>query len=253
MRRTTSLTCNTALTALLVSSLYWASACNDTRDAAPAAAEAAEAPRTETRERAPTPVPEPISELTVDAPAGSAPADTFVDEQPVLANALTPTTTTRPSTPGLIGLRDAAVLSAETPDANAAAFAALPLSKRDKPAIAGAGASGIHLDELELGKGWESSRCQDTGEHFVAGTDERVNLCFRVVHPREPETVTVEWAFNGKVRQQIEVSVRPTHSYLTRAWLPIRSGRAGHWTATVKSNDGTILGQREFDIAAGQE
>ncbi|MCA9683154.1 MAG: DUF2914 domain-containing protein [Myxococcales bacterium] len=248
MRRTTSLTFNTALTALLVSSLYWASACSDAQEPAPrAAAEAVQTSSTETSERAPT--PEPISELTVETSAGSAPADTFVDEQPVLANTLTPTATTRGSTPGLIGLRDAAMLSAETPDLNAAAFAALPLSKRDKPAIAGAGATGIHLDELELGKGWESSRCQDTGTRFVAGTDERVNLCFRVVHPREAETVTVEWAFNGKVRQQIEVSVRPTHSYLTRAWLPIRPGRAGHWTATVKSQDGTILGEREFDIA----
>jgi hypothetical protein len=114
--------------------------------------------------------------------------------------------------------------------------------------VGGVGASGIHLDDITVGKGWAASRCEDLGARFEVETDDRVNVCFRVVHPRVAETVTVEWAREGKVRQTIDVSVKPTHRYRTRAWLPVSAGRAGEWTATVKSTDGVVLGSVEFEI-----
>lgn len=135
--------------------------------------------------------------------------------------------------------------AAETPSSPPS----LPLKKGDSSPVAGVGASGIHLDEIAVGKGWAASRCEELGGHFEIETDERVNVCFRVVHPRVPETVTVEWAREGKLRQSIEVNVKPTHAYRTRAWLPVSAGRVGDWTATVKSQDGTVLGQVEFEIA----
>jgi hypothetical protein len=152
--------------------------------------------------------------------------------------------------PRLAGsLRSASLLPSGTPEANVIAFTNLRLGKRDKPPIAGAGETGIHLDELELGSGWASSRCEQPSQQFVVDQDERINLCFRVVHPRETESVTVEWARDGKLRQSIEVDVAPTHAYLTRAWMPVTAGRAGQWTATVKSADGAVLGQLDFTVA----
>jgi hypothetical protein len=91
-------------------------------------------------------------------------------------------------------LRSASLLPSGTPEANVIAFTNLRLGKRDKAPIAGAGETGIHLDELEVGSGWASSRCEQTTRQFVVDQDERINLCFRVVHPREAESVTVEWA-----------------------------------------------------------
>jgi hypothetical protein len=133
-----------------------------------------------------------------------------------------------------------------------AAMTPAPVEREIQPqpaGIIGAGASGIHLDELELGSGWASSRCEQTTRQFVVDQDERINLCFRVVHPREAENVTVEWAREGKLRHSIEVSVAPTRRYLTRAWMPVTAGRAGQWTATVKSQDGAVLGQLDFTVA----
>jgi hypothetical protein len=172
---------------------------------------------------------EPSSSAALQTPASSLEQPTPVIDEPVLAS-----TTVLP-----------AERKAETPDN-------LPLSnlpnKGDKPPVAGVGASGIHLDELAVGKGWASSRCEQLGARFEVETDDRVNVCFRVVHPRVAETVTVEWARAGKLRQSIEVNVRSTRAYLTRAWLPVSAGRVGEWTATVKADDGSVLGRVEFEI-----
>jgi hypothetical protein len=193
-----------------------------------------------------------------DAPAAElvhesepAPALLAPIEETVLASAaMTPAPVGLEMKPQPAGsLRSASLLPAGTPEANVIAFTNLRLGKRDKAPIAGAGATGIHLDELELGSGWASSRCEQTTRQFVVDQDERINLCFRVVHPREAESVTVEWARDGKLRQSIEVSVAPTHAYLTRAWMPVTAGRAGQWTATVKSADGAVLGQLDFTVA----
>lgn len=226
----------TTLVTSLMCAMTWACGSNSEAparaDAAPLAIESAE--------------PSPASALA------SAPVMAErISNEPVLASTTAvPVTGTVPVTEvTTTNLRSPSLLPAGTPEEHVAAFINLPLSKRDKPLVGGVGASGIHLDELMVGKGWASSRCQELGARFEVDVDERVNLCFRVVHPRVAETVTVEWARAGKVRQSIAVNVQPTHSYLTRAWLPVGRGRAGLWTATVKSEDGSVLGQIEFEIA----
>lgn len=174
---------------------------------------------------------EPSPSVTPPVEANSEHAKPIVEE-PVLASAAVdlPTETSKPE---------------PTP---ASATASVPTNKNSKPPIGAVGASGIHLDELAVGKGWASSRCEELGSRFEVGTDERVNVCFRVVHPSTAETVTVEWARDGKLRQSIEVNVKPSRAYLTRAWLPVSAGRVGDWTATVKSTDGLVLGQVGFQI-----
>lgn len=205
--------------------------------------------------------------VTNEAPAAPAPvALPELDDQPVLASANISTSSiaaTNPIDPapaletepklerrprGPDSLRSPSLIPAGTPEANIVAFTELPIAKRDKAPVGGVGATGVHLDELEVGKAWASSRCAEPSRSFSAGVDDRVSVCFRVVHPREAEAVTVEWARDGKLRQSIELGVPATHSYLTRAWLPVSEGRAGAWTATVKSEDGAVLGQIEFEI-----
>lgn len=178
---------------------------------------------------------EPSASPSVAPPVDTSPEHAKpIVEEPVLASTAVdlPTETNKP----------------EPEPAPASAAPSVPTSKSDKPPIGAVGASGIHLDELAVGKGWASSRCEELGTRFEVGTDERINVCFRVVHPRTAETVTVEWARDGKLRQSIEVNVKPSRAYLTRAWLPVSAGRIGDWTATVKSTDGLVLGQVAFQI-----
>jgi hypothetical protein len=210
----------------------------------------------------------PASKLD-DAPAAAplpaevADAELVLESEPAPAASLAPSEETVLASAAMIpapvereikpqpadSLRSASLLPHGTPEANVIAFTNLRLSKRDKAPIAGAGETGIHLDELELGSGWASSRCEQSTRQFMVDQDERINLCFRVVHPREAESVTVEWTRDGKLRQSIEVGVASTHAYLTRAWMPVTAGRAGQWTATVKSADGAVLGQLDFTVA----
>ncbi|PRQ02509.1 hypothetical protein ENSA5_21540 [Enhygromyxa salina] len=211
----------------------------------------------ETARAEPAPVAAPVA-APVTAPVAVAP---IVSDQPVLASSTPLAASSAPSAPRAVepalerrtrapdSLRSPSLLPDGTPEAHIAAFTNLPLAKRDKAPVGGVGATGIHLDELEVGKGWASSRCEELGTQFVASVDQRVNVCFRVVHPREHETVILEWSRAGKLRQQIELNVKATHAYLTRAWMPVSSGRAGDWTATVKSADGSVLGQVAFEIS----
>ena len=245
MARTTSPTSTLSLATLtLVGSL--ALACGETHRDTPtyeATPTATPAPSpTSSATAAPTPSASAPIELAHDAPAlpaSNTPSES--SESSVLASATTtiPAAPERPSTQAQIPL--------DIPEANALAFASIR-TKHDKPVVGGIGASGIHLDELEVGKGWAKSRCEDPTRSFAAGTDERVSVCFRVVHPKVDEQVSVEWSFGGKLRTTTHVGVRPTHAYLTRAWLPVAPGRAGEWTATIKSEDGSLLGAVTFEI-----
>ncbi len=187
----------------------------------------------------PSTEPAPV-ELAIAAPLPS--------EQPLLTNTTTPVVP-EPAPASASARSRAAMLPAGTPDANAAAFTSLPLSKRDKAPVAGIGASGIHLDELVVGQGWLDSRCEQPRTSFDANAaGERVNVCFRVVHPKLDERVSVEWSLGGKLRTTTSVGVKASHAYLTRAWLPVGPSRAGAWTATVKSGDGVVLGEVAFEI-----
>lgn len=144
--------------------------------------------------------------------------------------------------------RDPSHVPAGTPAANAKAFAKLPVAKGDGPPIGGIGKNGIHIDTLEIGKGWHNSRCDQIGSTFTSGVDDKVNVCMRVIHPREDEELTIYWEHNGKLNQRSKVVVKPIHAYLTRGWLPVTSERVGTWKASIKTADGTVLGEVSFEI-----
>lgn len=195
-----------------------------------------------TPESAPAPTPAPVEIAHALELASQAPAP---DEQPLLASSLAATPTGLESLAGAESIDSSHAGS--VPPGTPEAFASVR-TKRDKPPVAGIGASGIHLDELEVGTGWAKSRCEGPTRSFAAGTDDRVNVCFRVVHPKLAEQVSVEWSFRGKVRTTTRVGVAASHAYLTRAWLPVAPSRAGEWTATIKSEDGSVLGSVAFEI-----
>jgi hypothetical protein len=144
--------------------------------------------------------------------------------------------------------RDPSLVPAGTPAANAKAFAKLPAVKGDGPPVGGIGPNGIHIDTLEVGKGWERSKCDQVSSVFTAGVDEKVNVCMRVVHPREEVELTIVWEHEGKVAQRSKESVQAIHAYLTRGWLPVKSERKGKWKASVQASDGTVLGEVNFEI-----
>jgi hypothetical protein len=140
------------------------------------------------------------------------------------------------------------VIPAGTPAANAKAFSKLAVAKGDGPPIGGIGPNGIHIDTLEVGKGWESSKCDQVGNVFTAGVDDKVNVCMRVIHQREDEELTILWQHEGKVAQRSKVAVKPIHAYLTRGWLPVKAERKGKWKASIQTADGTVLGEAGFEI-----
>src|SRR5690606_20812072 len=89
--------------------------------------------------------------------------------------------------------RDPSVIPPGTPDENAKAFAKLPVSIHDGPPIGGIGRSGIHIDAIATARGRDNTDCKDPTESFSVSVAEYINVCFRVVHPREQESLRVIW------------------------------------------------------------
>ena len=136
------------------------------------------------------------------------------------------------------------------PDAIASAPSLAGAAPVPDGAIGAADQNGVHLDSLVIGRGFANSRCEtETGEFSVA-TDGEANLCIRVVHGGAVESpLTVKWArAYGRGPKSTSLSLRGKKAYRTRAYLPIRAGSIGHWTVTVSSADGTVLGSGEFDV-----
>lgn len=176
--------------------------------------------------------PEPPAELEAVAPPEPEPA---------------PEPTPTPAKSG--DLRDPSRIPAGTPAANAKAFSKLPVAKGDGPPIGGIGPNGIHLDTLEIGKGWHNSKCDQVGSTFTSGVDDKVNVCMRVIHPRDQEEeLMIYWERDGKLSQRSKVPVKAIHAYLTRGWLPVTPERVGKWKASIKTADGTVLGEVQFEI-----
>ncbi|MFV8749752.1 DUF2914 domain-containing protein [Nannocystaceae bacterium ST9] len=150
---------------------------------------------------------------------------------------------------GTLDVRSDAVIPAGTSAANANAFKKLAVAKGDGAPVGGIGINGVHLDALDLGAGWEKSRCADPTTTFVIGTNDRVNVCMRIIHERgTTEELSVEWIKNGKSSRRSKVAVSDMHAYLTRAYLPIHEGYAGDWKAVITSSDKTVLGEVAFKV-----
>jgi hypothetical protein len=186
--------------------------------------------------------PPPVEPLPIDAP----PTDAPPTDAPPPAD---PNATWKPP-PGA-DIRSDAVIPPGTPTANAEAFKGLPVAKGDGPPIGGIGTNGIHFDQMVVGRGWEKSRCVEATATFKIGVDDRVNICLRVVHPKDvEETLTVVWSKNGapKSTRRSTVTVKAMHAYLTRSYLPIKAGMEGDWTASIETADGAVLGKVTFEV-----
>jgi Protein of unknown function (DUF2914) len=190
--------------------------------------------------------PPPPVEPTAVEPAPVEPAP--VEPAPVEPAPVEPSGWKAPQ--GLTDIRSDAAIPPGTPAANASAYKKLPVAKGDGPPVGGIGTNGIHFDVLEVGRGWEKSRCTDLTNAFTVPTDLQVNICMRIVHPRDTtEELTVEWSKNGgKATRRSKVGVNSMHAYLTRSYLPIQEGYQGDWTATIKTADGTVLGEVSFKV-----
>jgi hypothetical protein len=199
------------------------------------------------------PTPPPVEPTAVVEPPPVEPT-AVVEPPPVEPAPTEPAPTPSPSgwTPpqGLTDIRSDAAIPPGTPAANATAYKKLPVAKGDGPPVGGIGANGIHFDVLEVGRGWEKSKCADLTNTFTVPTDLQVNICLRVVHPRgATEELTVEWEKNGgSGTRRSKVTVKDMHAYLTRSYLPIKEGYQGDWTATIKTADGTVLGKVAFKV-----
>ena len=152
-------------------------------------------------EPAPTPEPTPdpgAAEAAPDPEASPAEAETAPEAAPEPAPEAQPD-----------NIRDPSLLPPGTPAGHVSAFERLPVAKSDKAPVGGVGANGIHLDELEIGRGWHKSRCDLVGNAFTVGIDDKVNVCMRVIHPREEELLLIYWMKDGKQSQRSKVKVNP--------------------------------------------
>ncbi len=149
-----------------------------------------------------------------------------------------------------VDIRSDAAIPPGTPAANAEAFKALAQTKVDGPPVSGIASNGLHFDSLVLGRGWEKSHCLEATSTFKLDVDDRVNICVRAVHPPDAaETLTVEWSKVGtKTVRKSSIVVKAMHAYLTRGYLPIKTGYEGDWTAVVKAPDGTVLATLPFTV-----
>ncbi|HLT40860.1 MAG TPA: hypothetical protein VK034_31500 [Enhygromyxa sp.] len=153
----------------------------------------------------------------------------------------------RPST---VDPRDLSLIPPGTPEENAKAFIKLPVSIHDGPPVGGIGRSGIHIDSIATARGRDNTSCDDPTRSFSVSVAEYVNVCFRVVHPREQEWLRVIWEKDGKVTRRGRVRIPDLHAYTTRAYLLVRPEYVGRWRVRIvpEGEDGIDLAVAEFEI-----
>jgi len=135
-----------------------------------------------------------------------------------------------------------------TPAEIAAVFKKLPVSPADRAPVGGVGRTGIHIDDVSMGSGYERSRCVGGDGTFSVANDDLANVCIRVVHQRQKEELSVVWQkVEGNARRG-KIVVKPSHAYRTRAYLKLRSEYVGDWEVRVFSDDGIELARYPFTI-----
>src|SRR5690606_10334325 len=128
------------------------------------------------------------------------------------------------------------------------AFRELPASPADLPPVGGIGRSGIHVDRISTGAEYDRGHCQQSKDSYSISAGERVNVCIRVVHPREKEDVVIHWEKDGGTMRRSQIPIVPMHAYRTRAYLALRQEYVGQWTVRVHSTDGVELAQESFSV-----
>ncbi len=155
-----------------------------------------------------------------------------------------------PKTPEKPSARDVRTPPPGTPPDIAATFAKLPVSAADLPPVGGIGRSGIHVDRIDMGSGYDNKTgCTGVAKEFSLAANEEINVCLRVVHPREEEVMSIVWQKNDTATaRRGKIAVKPIHAYRTRAYLRLRAEYIGAWTVRIMSPDGVELASHAFTI-----
>lgn len=137
-----------------------------------------------------------------------------------------------------------------TPADIAATFVRLPVSPADLPPVGGVGSSGIHIDRVDMGASYDNKTgCVGVANQFSLAANEEINVCLRVVHPRQEEVMSIVWQKNdGSTARRGKIAVKPIHAYRTRAYLRLRAEYIGAWTVRILSPDGVELASHAFTI-----
>jgi hypothetical protein len=120
----------------------------------------------------------------------------------------------------------------------AKAFAKIPYSKYDRAPVGAIAHTGLHVDRITIGNGYEDSRCQGANDGFTVGRDAEVHVCLRVVHLRQKEKLVVRWEKDGQLMRRTRLPIPPYHAYRTRAGIRLRSGYEGRWRVRIMSPSG---------------
>ncbi len=137
-----------------------------------------------------------------------------------------------------------------TPPEIAATFVRLPVSPADLPPVGGVGSSGIHVDRVEMGASYDNKTgCIGVEKRFSLAANEEINVCLRVVHPRQEEVMSIVWQKeDGSTARRGKIAVKPIHAYRTRAYLRLRAEYIGDWTVRITSPEGIELASHAFTI-----
>ena len=146
------------------------------------------------------------------------------------------------------GSVDPRAVPAGTPAAIARVFQRLPVAIHDGPPLGAIGATGIHVDKIWLGRAYEKDGCAGETGSFSLARDSQVNVCFRVVHSREEESVEVEWIKDGAPFRRRAVNIPDIHAYRSRAYLVLRGEYVGAWQARVLAAGDVVLAAVEFTV-----
>jgi hypothetical protein len=106
--------------------------------------------------------------------------------------------------------------------------------------------TGTHVDRITLGERYVQGRCEGEAQTFSIASVPRINVCFRIVHGRVDEDVTVLWQKDGGTVRRAKLSVPPRHAYSTRAYLVPRTEYAGAWQVRILSANDVELAARSF-------
>lgn len=128
------------------------------------------------------------------------------------------------------------------------AFVRVPRGNGDGPPIGGVGRSGIHVDRIGVGTAYEKGICDGQSTTFSLQSADQAHVCFRVVHRRQAEVVTVRWERDGKLVKRTRMKIPSDHAYRTRAGLGLRKAFLGSWTVRVLDANGTELAAAQFDV-----
>lgn len=155
---------------------------------------------------------------------------------------------TKPAEPPGTGSVDPRAVPTGTPAAIARVFQRLPVAIHDGPPLGAIGATGVYVDKIWLGRAYEKDGCADETSSFSLARDSQVNVCFRVVHSREEESVEVEWIKDGAPFRRRAVNIPDIHAYRSRAYLVLRGEYVGAWQARVLAAGDEVLATVEFTV-----